>query len=114
MKTLSVLFICIGKWIDAVGRVFVNGPGDQGLSQVELYQRLKKWYLILPCLTLSIIRFISRVKWSNPRKRVEPSPTSQSLKRKPLGCPRQQSPTYYIYIYIYIYFFFKKNRDFCL
>ena len=27
-------------------------------SQVELYQRLKKWYLILPCLTLSIIRFM--------------------------------------------------------
>ena len=25
-------------------------------SQVELYQRLKKWYFILPCLTLSIIR----------------------------------------------------------
>ena len=25
-------------------------------SQVESYQRLKKWYLMLPCLTLSIIR----------------------------------------------------------
>ena len=34
-------------------------------SQVELYQRLKKWYLISPCLTLSIIRYGSRVKWSN-------------------------------------------------
>ena len=44
-------------------------------SQVESYQRLKKWYLILPCLTLSIIRYISRVKWSNPRKGVAPSPT---------------------------------------
>ena len=39
-------------------------------SQVESYQRLKKWYL-----TLSIIRFGSRVKWSNPGKGVAPSPT---------------------------------------
>ena len=31
------------------------------LSQVELYQRFKKWYLIPPCLTLSIIRYGLRV-----------------------------------------------------
>ena len=41
--------------------------------QVESYQRLKKWYLIPPCLTLSIIRYVSRVKWSNPVKGVAPS-----------------------------------------
>ena len=28
--------------------------------QVESYQRLKKWYLMPPCLTLSIIRYKSR------------------------------------------------------
>ena len=39
-------------------------------SQVESYQKLKKRYLIYPCLTLSIIRYVSRVKWSNPRKGV--------------------------------------------
>ena len=44
-------------------------------SQVELYQRLKKWYLMLPCLTLSIIRYGSRVKWSYPGKRVAPFST---------------------------------------
>ena len=43
-------------------------------SQVESYPRLKKWYLIPPCLTLSIIRYVSRVKWSNPGKGVVPSP----------------------------------------
>ena len=37
-------------------------------SQVESYQRLKKWYLMLPCFALSIIRKVSRVKWSNPGK----------------------------------------------
>ena len=37
-------------------------------SQVASYQRLKKWYLMPPCLTLSIVRYGSRVKWSNPGK----------------------------------------------
>ena len=44
-------------------------------SQVESYQRLKKWYLMPPCLTLSIMRYISRVKWSTPGKGVAPSLT---------------------------------------
>ena len=44
-------------------------------SQVESYQRLKKWYLMLPCLTLSIIRQGSRVKWNNPGNGVAPSTT---------------------------------------
>ena len=52
-----------------------RGTGVQ--SQVELYQRLKKWYLIPPCLTLSIIRYVSRVNWRNPGKGVVPSPTPQ-------------------------------------
>ena len=43
--------------------------------QVESYQRLKKWYSMPPCLTLSIIRYGSRVKWSNPRNEVALSPT---------------------------------------
>ena len=44
-------------------------------SQVESYQTLKKWYLMPPCLTLNIVRYKSRVKWSNAGKRVAPSPT---------------------------------------
>ena len=44
-------------------------------SQVESYQRLSKWYLMPPSFTLSIIRYGSRVMWSNPRKSVAPSPT---------------------------------------
>ena len=46
-------------------------------SQIGSYQRLKKWYLIPPCLTLSIITYISRVKWSNPGEEAAPSPTAQ-------------------------------------
>ena len=44
-------------------------------SEVESYQRFRLSYLIPPCLTLSIIRYRSRVKWSNPGKEVAPFPT---------------------------------------
>ena len=65
-------------------------------SQVESYQRLKKWYLMPPCLTLSIIRYGTRVKWSNPGKGVAPSPTpwcSKLSKMEPSGHRRLWSPT---------------------
>ena len=32
----------------------------------------KKWYLIPPCLTLSNIRYVSSIKWSNPEKELHP------------------------------------------
>ena len=70
-------------------------------SQVESYQRLKKWYLVPPCLTLSIIRYGSRVKWSNPGKGVAPSPTpwcSKLSEREPSGHPRLWSPTLLTYL----------------
>ena len=44
-------------------------------SQVESYQKLKKWYLVRLCLTLSIIRYGSRVTWSDLGNWVAPSPT---------------------------------------
>ena len=55
-------------------RVFANGPWDLVQSQVKSYQRLKKWYLMPPGLTRSIISYRSRVKWSNPGKGVAPPP----------------------------------------
>ena len=62
--------------IGLVGRVFANDQGDlcSTLGQV-IPKNKKKRYLIPPCLTLSIIKYISRVKWSNPGKGVAPSPT---------------------------------------
>ena len=54
-------------------------------SPVESYQRLRKWYLIPPCLTLSIIRYGSRVKWSNPGKGVAPpTPRCSSYRKRSL------------------------------
>ena len=43
-------------------------------SLLESNQRYKKWYLMPPCLTLSIIRYESRVKWSEQGDGVAPSP----------------------------------------
>ena len=86
-------------------------------SKVESYERLKKWYLMLACLTLSILRYLSRVKWSNPVKVLEPYPTPRCSRYRK-GCfvyPRLQSLTlltlniciyiYNIYIYIYIWIY---------
>ena len=62
------LFIIPCHWLS--GSVFANVPGDWGLiSGRVLYQRLGT------CLTLSIIRYVSRVKWYNTGKEVTPSPT---------------------------------------
>ena len=44
-------------------------------SQVMSYQRLLKWHLIPPCLTLNNIRYVSRVKCSNLWIGVAPSST---------------------------------------
>ena len=84
--------------IGIIVTVFTNGPGDQ----VESYRRFKKWYLMPPCLTLSILRCESRVKWGNTGKGVALSPTcSSSRKGKPLRHPRLRSPTFFTYYFIY-------------
>ena len=46
--------------------VFANGPRHQGSIQAQVIPKTQIWYLMLTCLTLSIIRYNSRVKWSNP------------------------------------------------
>ena len=66
-------------------------------SLVKSYQRLKKWYVMPPCLTLIIIRYVSRVKWSNSGEGVVPSPYTSVkllLKRETSGRPRLRSSTF--------------------
>ena len=59
--------------IGIVVRVFVNGPGDLGSIPGRVILKTQK--MVLPCLTLSIIRYRSRLKWSNPGKGAGPFPT---------------------------------------
>ena len=73
----SMYIISSNRLIGQADSVFANGPGDLFQFQVTSYQRLKKWYLKPPYLILSIIRYVSRVKWSNPGKGVAPFPTSR-------------------------------------
>ena len=75
---------------------FANGPGDLGLIPGRVIPKTQKGYLIPPCLTLSIIWYGLRVKWSNSGKGVAPSLTpwcSKLSKREPSGHPRLWSPT---------------------
>ena len=58
-----------------MGRVFANGPGVLDSIPGCVIPKTLKWYLIPPCLTLSNIRYGSRVEWSNPGKGVAPFPT---------------------------------------
>ena len=65
-------------------------------SRVILKTRKKKWYLIPPCLILSIKSYRSRVKWNNPRERVVPSPSprfSCYWKGKPRVAFENSQPT---------------------
>ena len=58
-----------------MGRVFTKGPRDLGSIPGRVIPKTLKLYVIPPRLTLSNIRYVSRIKWSNPGKRVPPSPT---------------------------------------
>ena len=42
--------------------LFANGPGDRGSIPGQVISKIQKWYLMPPCLALSIIRWWSRVK----------------------------------------------------
>ena len=83
-------------------RVFANGIQ----SQFESYQRLKKWYLIPPCLTLSITRYGSKVKWGNIGNKQCPPPTSwcSSCRKKSLRVTLDNGHQLY---YLLIAFWFK-------
>ena len=62
------------------------------------YQRLWKWYLIPPCLTLSNIRYVSRVKWSNP------GPT-------PRCCWYQKGSLLVANCIFFIFFFYSERKN---
>ena len=58
---------CNNPLIGPVGRVFANGPGDPGSIPGRVIPKTLKMVLDT-YLTLSIIRYVSRVEWSNPGK----------------------------------------------
>ena len=71
---LKIITSSLAEWVEC--SPMARETGVQ--SHVASYQRLLKWHLIPPCLTFSNIRYVLRVKWSNPGKGVAPSPTPWS------------------------------------
>ena len=70
LQIIYIWYICVlAWWLECLSMALETWVQ----SQAESYQRLKKWYLMPPCLTLSIIRYWSRVKWSNPGNGIAPS-----------------------------------------
>ena len=66
-----------------MSKVFANGLENLGSIPGRVIPMTLK--MTPPCLTLSNIRYVSRVKWSNPGKGVAPSPTPR--------CSSYWSPT---------------------
>ena len=63
----EIIFVSTGIMVS----VFANGQRDLGSIPGRFIPKTqKKWYLMSPWFTLSIIRCGSRVKWSDPGKGV--------------------------------------------
>ena len=91
-------------------RVFADGSGDRGSIPGRVIPKTQKWYLIPPCLTLSIIRYGSRVKWSNPGKGVasSPSPWCSSYWKGSLWVSLDSGGQ--LYVYYYVRFFILQSK----
>ena len=62
--------------IGLMSRVFANGPGDRGSIPGRVMPKTQKMVLDAALLN-TIVKWGSRVKWSNPGKGVAPSPRPQ-------------------------------------
>ena len=76
-KTSTFLFVYLDWPIGLVGKVFTNGPGIWCSIPDKVIPKTQKMVLDTSLLNTQHLRYISRVKWSNPRKGVVPSLTPQ-------------------------------------
>ena len=70
--------------------VFGNGPENQDSILGQVIPKTQKMVIDVALLkTLSIIKYRTRVKWSNPGKGVATSPTSQcsGIEKRAFGLP---------------------------
>ena len=90
--------------IGLVGREFAHGPGGLGSTPGCVIPKNLKRYLILPCLTLSDIRYVSRLKWSNPGKGVTPVRITHvvAIKNGALWLPSTTVPNFTHYLKRYL------------
>ena len=69
-QPMFILWVLIGL----VGKVRADGPRNRGSIPGRVIPKTQKMVLDT-CLTLNIIRYVSRIEWSNPGKGVAPSLT---------------------------------------
>ena len=93
--------------------VFANGPGDRSLisGRGRVIPKTKKRFLWPPYLTLSIIKYGSRVSGSSHGKLPPLHLSVVGIENIALGHPQLQSANLYIYIYIYIYWERERERE---
>ena len=104
MFTHYISMYIYNQFIGLVGRVFANVQEMCVQFQVESYQRLKKWYLVPSCLTLSIIWYISRVmEQSRERSSTLPTPCCSSYSKGSLRVALDYSHQLYLIFYTYFY-----------
>ena len=60
--TKELLVLLIKQLISIMLKVFANGLGHQGSILGLVIEKTQKWYLMTPCLAISIIRYVSSVK----------------------------------------------------
>ena len=72
--------------------------------------KTQKRYLLFPCLTLTIIRYVSIVRWGKPERGVATYPLQRCSSYWPgnIQLPLDYSHQLYKYIYIYIYIYIIK------
>ena len=75
--TIKIGIMRHDRLIGLLGKVFANGSRDQGSIPSRVLPKTQKMVLDISLITFSIIRHVSRVKWSIPRKGVVPFPTPQ-------------------------------------
>ena len=111
------LYFNYNRAIGIMVRVFTNGLGNQVSIPGWVIPKTQKLYLMPPYLTLSIIRYGSRVKWNNPGNGVAPSPTHLSSSyckgrlRVTLVYSHQHYLFYILIIVPFVWFHVTKNNS---
>ena len=98
IEYIYIWTVSLAQWVECSPMV----PGDLGSIPGQVMPKTLKMVLEPPCLTLSNIRYVSRVKWSNPRKGVGPSftPRCCSCWKRSLRVALDYDHQLYFYIYI--------------
>ena len=98
------IFLYIYRPIGIMVRVFANGSGDRGSIQGRVIPKTQKWYLSPPCLTLSIIRYGSRVSRAILGEGVvlSPTPRCSSYRKGSLRVTLDNSRLTYLLVYIHL------------